>query len=131
MTVALPDLLTRVLHDVSATYPLRVACEPVRSRSKRESIVRITAEGLATVEISVPDGDTSARELAEVADRVADELVEVLPAAGYPAIWPECPLHPGSHPLEARTDGHEAVWSCPAADARIATIGSLAGANVR
>ncbi|GGQ44584.1 hypothetical protein [Couchioplanes azureus] len=125
MTTALPDLLIPVLQDVSATYPLRVTCEAVKSRRKRESIVRIVAADAVTVEISVPNGENSARALADVADRIADELVEALPAAGYPAVWPECPLHPGSHPLEARTAGHEAMWTCPSADAGIAAIGSL------
>lgn len=39
--------------------------------------------------------------------------------------WPECPEHPGSHPLDPGSRGRQAVWRCPANDRVIADVGNL------
>jgi hypothetical protein len=45
---------------------------------------------------------------------------------GRPATWPECPEHPGTHPLEPDTDGQgSAVWQCPRTQQVICAIGAL------
>ncbi|MFE2567738.1 hypothetical protein [Streptomyces mirabilis] len=51
--------------------------------------------------------------LAEVADGVQDWAVEALWGEGKPAVWPECPAHPDSHPLGAAVVEEVAVWVCP------------------
>jgi hypothetical protein len=56
-----------------------------------------------------------AERLAWLADQVQDWEVEELAAAGRPATWPECPQHPGTHPLSAVVLDDVAVWQCPAA----------------
>lgn len=66
-----------------------------------------------------------AERLADLADQVQEWEVEELAAAGRPATWPQCPDHPGSHPLSPGTNDGEAVWSCPASGRVVARIGAL------
>jgi hypothetical protein len=46
----------------------------------------------------------SAERVADVADRASDWAVEALNSLGLSATWPECPLHPRSHPLQAEIE---------------------------
>jgi hypothetical protein len=63
--------------------------------------------------ILVREGDGPSH-LAEIADQVQDRTVEELWSRGRPTTWPECPFHPGSHPLEPSTVVVAvAVWRCP------------------
>ena len=42
--------------------------------------------------------------------------------------WPECPLHPDSHPLRAEVGVDEVlVWTCPKEGAVMARVGDLPG----
>ena len=60
-----------------------------------------------------------------LADQVQEAMVEVLCRTGKPAVWPECPDHPGSHPLKPVGAGGAATWVCPRTDRAIAEIGAL------
>jgi hypothetical protein len=75
-------------------------------------------------------GYEPAERLVDLADQVQEWEVEELAVAGRSATWPECPVHPNSHPLEPA--GHEqaghdraAVWRCPSTHEIIASIGGL------
>lgn len=61
-----------------------------------------------------------------VADTVQEAAVEALWAASLPAVWPNCPRHPGTHPLAPASIAGTAKWRCPADDVAVADIGSLA-----
>jgi hypothetical protein len=63
--------------------------------------------------------------LDELASQVQDWAVEDLWSRGLPTNWPRCPVHPGTHPLEAADSGGKAVWRCPAEGRSIADVGSL------
>jgi hypothetical protein len=63
--------------------------------------------------------------LAGPADQLQEWEIEELAAAGRPATWPECPLHPDSHPLAPQASGDQAVWSCPRSGQVISAIGAL------
>jgi hypothetical protein len=67
-----------------------------------------------------------AERLANLADQVQEWEVEELCAAGRPATWPECPLHPGSHPLSAQQRAGQAAWCCPKTGQVICPVGALA-----
>jgi hypothetical protein len=71
---------------------------------------------------------TAAERVAQLADQVQEWEVEELCAVGRPATWPECPEHPGSHPLEpVVTDAGAASWRCPRPGLTVCAIGELAG----
>jgi hypothetical protein len=72
-----------------------------------------------------------AEQLAHLADQVQEWAVEALWAAGKSAVWPQCPEHPDSHPLQPQvvdeyTSAAHAVWCCPKSGHVIASIGELA-----
>jgi hypothetical protein len=75
--------------------------------------------------IYVRTGDQVAQRVAMIADQLQDAVVESLPWLGLPAVWPECPDHPDSHPLEAVCDDAAAVWICPRTSRRVGPIGHL------
>lgn len=117
--------LATVLRDVAATYPLPVTVEPAEVGDDAEW-VRLSAGDPSTAEIRAHTDLSPAERLADVAGQVADWLVESLPGAGRPAVWPECPLHPDSHPVDPRAAGDRAEWVCPATGRAVAAVGSLA-----
>lgn len=59
--------------------------------------------------------------------------MEALWSEGEPAVWPRCPDHPDTHPLEAVVVDGTAVWVCPKSGAvrksraAFARIGELGG----
>jgi hypothetical protein len=75
--------------------------------------------------ISVMTSESPSERVASLADQVQEWVIETLWLTGLPATWPECPLHPNSHPLRATADGDQAMWTCPKLNVPIAPIGSL------
>jgi hypothetical protein len=68
----------------------------------------------------------SPEEAAQLAEQVQEWEVEQLCWAGRSATWPECPEHPGSHPLEPVAAGAGiAVWRCPRSQRVAGAIGGL------
>ncbi|WP_330305886.1 MULTISPECIES: hypothetical protein [unclassified Streptomyces] len=71
-----------------------------------------------------PDDQPGVR-LAEIAGQVQEWAVEALWAEGKPAVWPHCPAHSNTHPLDAKVVKGEAVWACPRGGTVVARIGAL------
>jgi hypothetical protein len=46
-----------------------------------------------------------------------------MPPASHP--WPDCPDHPGAHPLGPETREEVAVWYCPQTLQVVADVGAL------
>jgi hypothetical protein len=115
----LPDAVIVVMRDIAATYPVPVHVE------LDGDLTWITADRHSKAGIRVDAAAGPAEQIADVADQAADWLVESLPGAGLPAVWPECPLHPDSHPLQARVVEAVAVWTCPAGGETVVAVGSL------
>jgi hypothetical protein len=63
----------------------------------------------------------------QVADTLQEEIVEELCRLGRPAVWPECPDHPDSHPLKPIDLDGTAMWVCPRTERLVAAIGTLTG----
>jgi hypothetical protein len=113
---------------------LRATC-PVPPDIREDPTVPAVEEGGAYAMFYGPDGsgqgvsvmlgDDPAEQVARLADQVQEWAVEALWSAGMPAVWPHCPSHPDSHPLEARVRKHEAAWFCPHTGERIAPVGDL------
>jgi hypothetical protein len=64
--------------------------------------------------------------IAAVADQVQEWAVEELCSIGRPTNWPQCPEHPGAHPLAPVVSDGRAVWTCPKTGDVVAEIGQLA-----
>jgi hypothetical protein len=73
------------------------------------------------VQVSLP----APERLAGLADQLQEWEVEELAATGRPATWPECPQHPGTHPLAPQARSGRATWCCPASGQAISIIGEL------
>ncbi|HEY6494817.1 MAG TPA: hypothetical protein VIZ43_16210 [Trebonia sp.] len=76
--------------------------------------------------VSVALASSQAERLARLAGQVQEWEVEELCALGRPATWPECPTHPGTHPLEPVVgDDSAALWRCPRSGLPVCAIGEL------
>jgi hypothetical protein len=75
--------------------------------------------------VFVMTGEPLPQAIASVADQVQEWAIEAHWHAGRPTSWPECPEHPGSHPLTARLHDDRAVWACPATGHPICDVGQL------
>ncbi|MFG2499527.1 hypothetical protein ACGFSB_15115 [Streptomyces sp. NPDC048441] len=114
-----------VLRDLKATCAVR---PDVREE---------THDGVEWVVLYEPDGSgaglglsfgaSPAEQTAHLADQAQDWAVEALCSAREPAVWPECPAHPDSHPLEAGVERGVAMWSCPRTRKAVGPIGELSG----
>ena len=60
-------------------------------------------------------------QVASIAEQVQEFAIESLRSTS----WPECLLHPGTHPMDAAVFGTRAVWRCPKAREVLADIGAL------
>lgn len=67
--------------------------------------------------------DDMAEALVAAASEASDYVTEALGAKGL--VWPQCPMHPRTHPLVAEQRNETAFWMCPAAGAVVAKIGQL------
>jgi hypothetical protein len=76
-------------------------------------------------------GHPLSEHLVRLADQVQDEIVEQLCAERRPAVWPECPDHPDSHPLAPTLLDGAATWVCPRGGRPIGRIGGLVGSPPR
>jgi hypothetical protein len=124
---ALQDALDLILPELRRTSGLRpiVKERPMVNHHGKEVIcvMFLNKDGHGQG-ILVPDGDRP-RRLAQVADQVQEWAVEELWNQGRPATWPECPFHPGSHPLEPAVMADAALWRCPKTAEPVGAIGEL------
>ena len=60
-----------------------------------------------------------------VADGAHEAAIEALWRAGESTCWPECPDHPGTHPLQVRPSDDGPVWVCATAPRVFDRVGLL------
>jgi len=127
MEKALQDALDVLLPELRRTAGLRPIIEDRAGINRFDEVVInvmfLNQDGHGQG-IQVPEGDGPHR-LAQVADQVQEWAIEELWNQGQPATWPECPFHPGSHPLEPVVDAGTALWRCPKSAEPVAAIGEL------
>jgi len=76
--------------------------------------------------ISVMAGQTDAARVVSLADQMQEIVIEQLWGRGDSATWPECPDHPGGHPLKAaELDVFGPSWACPATGGPHFAVGSV------
>ncbi|AZM52689.1 hypothetical protein DMA15_08835 [Streptomyces sp. WAC 01529] len=118
--------LDPVLRDLRATCAVPPLVREERDDVIGELVVLYEPDG-SGAGLVARFGGSAAERTADLADQAQDWAVEALCAALRPAVWPECPEHPGSHPLEAGVVAGAAVWSCPRTRRVAASIGQLGG----
>ncbi len=60
-------------------------------------------------------------QVASLADQIQEFAIEYLRSTS----WPECLLHPGTHPMDAAVFETRAVWCCPKSHEVLADVGAL------
>ena len=83
-------------------------------------------EGHGGVGIRITEGAVRPRQVVDLAGQIQDWAVEALWSAGRPPVWPICPEHPDTHPLQPVESEGRAVWMCPKSSRVVAVIGLLA-----
>ncbi|MGW6903081.1 hypothetical protein [Streptomyces sp. NPDC054940] len=115
--------LEAVLHDLRAQCAVR----PRLREDEEYGLMLHAPDGSGQGLMIPPPGVTPAQRLASLADQVQEWAVEALWSEGVAAVWPHCPDHPDTHPLQARVVDGTAVWACPKGGAVFARVGGLEG----
>ncbi|MET9843280.1 hypothetical protein ACFZC6_19985 [Streptomyces ossamyceticus] len=115
------EALAVVLRDLRAQCSVRPR---VREDEDGPGVVLYAPDGSGHGVWAEPDGRPGVL-TAEVADQVQGWAVEALWTAGEPAVWPRCPAHPDTHPLDAAVERGTAVWRCPRGTAPTVPVGEL------
>jgi hypothetical protein len=102
----------------------------LRERDNPEYVLALEASSGGAVIVPLQEPPARAIEsmvdaIVRVADLVQDAAVEAMWAASVPPVWPSCPRHPGTHPLQAAAENDRAVWRCPADGITLAEVGAL------
>jgi hypothetical protein len=108
---------------------VRYEAHDVEGRDGREGVhAWITlADGTAGRDVWIPTEEASfAGQVWWLADQLKEWEIDELWRACRSATWPECPVHPDSHPLQPDVEGEDnAVWRCPRSGQIICPIGAL------
>ena len=127
MDPALAEALAPVLRDLeNSGGPLADVRDWQWSDVPGQVTAMLHGPGSSAQGVYAMAGEPLPERIASVADQVQEWAVEALWHAGRPATWPECPEHPGSHPLAAMLRDHRAVWTCPRTGILICLVGELA-----
>ena len=60
-----------------------------------------------------------------VTETVQEAAIEALWRTGQSAVWPVCPDHPKTHPLQVRGGASHLMWACPNSGRQVARVGQL------
>lgn len=60
-----------------------------------------------------------------LAEQMQGFIQEELPGVGRSSAWPNCPAHPGTHPLVPSNHAKPLSWVCPHTKATVVAVGSL------
>ncbi|MFH8611149.1 hypothetical protein ACH4D5_27100 [Streptomyces sp. NPDC018029] len=126
MNEELAAALAPVLRDLDATCAVRPVVREEQDDGIGEYVMLYAPDGSGAGLVQ-RFGASGPERTADLADQAQDWAVEALCAELLPAVWPECPEHPDSHPLEAGVVRGVAVWSCPGSRRVAAAVGELGG----
>ncbi|MER6510461.1 hypothetical protein ABT158_26810 [Nonomuraea sp. NPDC001636] len=125
MDEPIPDALLPVLRDLRATCGVRPDLREETPLRGGERVLMLFAPDGSGVGLRLGVAGGPAEQVADLADQAQEWAVEALWGQGLPAVWPECPEHPGTHPLAATVVDGVATWSCPHTRAPVAAVGRL------
>jgi hypothetical protein len=116
-------LVVRDLRSTDGITP-RLLEGPVDSDPAYESLWMLSGRSSRTG-LLAPRDMAAPELLVHVADQVQEFVLEELGRLGLPATWPECPEHPGSHPLTPTLGSGGPHWVCPKSGDIVSAIGEL------
>jgi hypothetical protein len=119
------EALAPVLRDLQATGAIvpEVREEARDDRAGEAVAAWVASDDGGGMGVWVSLTGSPAERVAQLAEQLQEWEVEQLCWAGRSATWPECPEHPGSHPLEPAVARDIAVWRCPRSQRVEGTIG--------
>jgi hypothetical protein len=126
MDVELERALAPVLADLTTATAFAPEFRDVDWPVKGSVAIMLYLPGAGGAGVSISSGADRTDQVVSLADQVQDWAVEALWNAGRSPVWPECPLHPDSHPLRAIARSGAAIWACPVSQDEISPIGSFA-----
>lgn len=115
-----------LLHDLAVTQALLPDVEDRSWDEDPDVISAFIGRGHLDQGIRIRLSLPSAARMVDLASQVQEWEIEELWAAGKNVSWPNCPIHPNSHPLSPRASDDDPKWCCPVTDKAICAIGSLA-----
>ncbi|AEV82798.1 hypothetical protein ACWT_1779 [Actinoplanes sp. SE50] len=127
-----PVELRPILRDLRVASPMRVTVAETTGRGsggaaasgQPEFWLRVAGASGLVGHVPHP-ADPLYQRVATAADQLHDWLLECLPELGLPAVWPECPEHPATHPLTVGIADDVPVWKCPRTGTVHAELGAL------
>jgi hypothetical protein len=125
MQPELVSALAPVLRDLAATASIELDVSAGDWGYEDGPSAMVSGPSGGSTGVAFMDGLTPAERIASVADQVQEIVIEELWHARRSATWPQCPLHPDSHPLEAIVIASRAVWRCPKSTEIIEELGAL------
>lgn len=126
LATALADALRDGLHDARTAVPFEVVGVERMDDAPDSFLVMVAVGADTRFTVRVNGGDRLATRIADVADKLADAVIDELWSA-----WPSCPHHPDTHPLQARAEEDAAWWVCPVTTERVVRVGSWQPGNAK
>ena len=120
---ALGALLTRDLINTSPIVP-EIDYDQAPFRDDEVGFT-LRADGEGALGIALNPAGSWGEQVEMAVSQAQDWVIELLAHNGRSPVWPECALHPGSHPLTVTVADGTAVWICPKTSDVIAPVGSL------
>lgn len=112
----LSELIDVLLRDLDRPGAVRPHMTTARHRQEASGayaeVALSSADGSSYVLFIDVEG-TRGQQLTALADGFQDWEVEELAHLGHSAVWPQCPTHPDTHPLNVQLIAGSARWICP------------------
>ena len=124
MQVKANDALQPVLRDIRATGVPVPTVQFTRQEDKDLWLAILTASDESSHGFYIDLSLTRAQLVCSIAESTQEWVFDEMQRAGR-TNWPQCPLHPRTHPLQAVLSKGIPQWACPSENIAISEIGQL------
>lgn len=87
--------------------------------------IALTSPGASPQVVLINIDASAGQQLVALANGVQDWEVEELARLGRSAVWPQCAVHPNTHPLNVELIAGQARWLCPKSPSYSWRVGDL------
>jgi hypothetical protein len=124
--ILLLEFMTPIIRDIEATAGIVPDVEDISWDPDPEAVsVIIGKAGIKQQGVRIWLNLSPAERLADLARQVQEWQIETQWRVGGDTSWPNCPIHPGRHPMAAEVRGESASWCCPELGTAVGKIGEL------